>query len=71
MLEFCALGAMDSILKELDRGLDEEAIKIVTKQTLEVGRVIQCNTLHCALCCAALCSVQCALHCAAVCTVLC
>ena len=36
MLEFCALGAMDSILKELDRGLDEEAIKIVTKQTLEV-----------------------------------
>ena len=36
MLEFCALGAMDSILKELDRGLDEEAIKIITKQTLEV-----------------------------------
>ena len=36
MLEYCVLGAMDSILKDLDRGLGEETIKIVTKQALEV-----------------------------------
>ena len=36
MLEYCAMGAMDAILKDLDRGLEEEAIKHVTQQALEV-----------------------------------
>ena len=36
------MGAMDSILKDLDRGLEEETIKIVTKQSLEVSyRIIE------------------------------
>lgn len=34
VLEYCDMGAVDSILAELDHGFDEEAIRIVTKQTL-------------------------------------
>ena len=36
MLEYCSVGALDAVIKELDRGLSEEAIKIVTRQALEV-----------------------------------
>ena len=37
VLEYCDMGAVDSILAELDHGFDEEAIRIVTKQTLMVS----------------------------------